>query len=136
MTPVKTSIALALTATFMATSAMAKPPLRDVPEIDDALLMVAIADDLRKNCDDIDARMIKALTHIQGLKSKARSLGYSDEEIKAYTGSKDEQKRMRARGEEYLAERGVDRKNDAAYCTFGKQEIAKGSQIGVLLKAR
>lgn len=136
MTLVKTSLVVALTATVVATTAVAKPPLRDVPEIDDALLMVAIADDLRKTCDDIDARLLKALGHIQGLKSKARKLGYSDDEIKAYTGSKDEQKRMRARGEKYLEQRGVDRKNDTAYCTFGKQEIAKGSQIGVLLKAR
>ncbi len=136
MTPVKTSLVAALTATVVATTAVAKPPLRDVPEIDDALLIVAIADDLRKTCDDIDARLLKALSHIQGLKSKARKLGYSDDEIKAYTGSKDEQKRMRARGEKYLEQRGVDRKNDTAYCTFGKQEIAKGSQIGVLLRAR
>ena len=45
---------------LMATAATANPPLRDVPAIDDALLDLGIADEIRKNCPDISARLIRA----------------------------------------------------------------------------
>ena len=113
-----------------------KPPLREVSQIDDALLMVAIADDLRKTCDDIDARLIRAYSYLQKLKGIARDRGYSEDEIEHYVTSDDEKARMEARGDAFLASRGVDRGDRTAYCTFGRQQIAKGSQIGVLLRAR
>lgn len=117
-------------------AAQAKPPLREVREIDDALLMIAIADEVRNKCDTIEARMFKAWTTINALESRAKRMGYSDEEIEDYVTSKDEKKRMRRRGEAQLKARGVALDNDADYCTFGREEIAKGSQIGVLLKER
>jgi hypothetical protein len=67
----------------LAAPVLAKPPLRDVAEIDDALMVLAIADELRKSCDGISARMIRALNRIEGLKGRARDLGYSSEEVKA-----------------------------------------------------
>ena len=47
----------------------AKPPLRDVAAIDDALLDVGIADAIRKNCPTIDARLIKATTFLWNIKT-------------------------------------------------------------------
>lgn len=116
--------------------AHSKPPLSEVPEIDDGLLMIGIADEVRKRCDAIEARMIKAWTTINALESRAKALGYTDEEIEDHVTSKAEKKRMRKRGEAYLAARGVALEDDADYCTFGREEIAKGSQIGVLLRER
>lgn len=124
--------ALALTAG----AALAKPALRDVPEIDDGLLAVAVADEIRKNCDDISARMIQAYTTIKSLEGRAKSLGYSEDEIERYVTSKDEKARMRQRGEAYLAAQGVAKNDKAGLCRLGKQEIEKGSRIGALLKAR
>lgn len=130
------SLILTLAASLTATAADARPPLRDVPVLDDGLLAIGLADEIRNTCDEIDARMLTAFIRIQELKSKARSLGYSDKEIEDYVTSKDEKARMRARGEAYLLANGVTLGDKSGYCWLGKQEIAKGSAIGTLLKAR
>ena len=134
----KTAAALSLIATiaFAPALAQAKPPLRDVARIDDALMMVAIADDLRKRCDAIDARMIAAFSYLRGLKAEARGMGYTEEEIEDYVSSDEEKTRMKRKADAWLATKGVSRNDRAAYCSFGQQEIAKGSQIGALLRSR
>ncbi|SIS70472.1 hypothetical protein SAMN05421759_102496 [Roseivivax lentus] len=132
----RVALALMLGLGAQTASAQAKPPLSQVAEIDDALLMIAIADEVRNKCDTIEARMFKAWSTINALESRAKRMGYSDEEIEDYVTSKAEKKRMRKRGEAILKARGVALDNDADYCTFGREEIAKGSQIGVLLKER
>ena len=69
--------------TALVTPAVAKPPLREVAEIDDALMMIAIANEIREECDDISARMIRAMMTINDLRGRAQSLGYTDDEIEA-----------------------------------------------------
>ena len=125
-----------IAAALAATTATAKPALRDVSAVDDGLLAVAIADEIRNTCDTIDARMFTALLTLNSLKSTARSMGYSDEEIEDYVTSKAEKARMRKRGEAYMQANGVTLGDKSGYCRLGKQEIAKGSAIGTLLKAR
>lgn len=114
----------------------AKPPLRDVAEIDNGILAVAIADELRKTCDDLSARMIRAYSTLEGLKSRAKNLGYTSEEIEDYVTSKAEKKRMRAKGEAYLKSQGVTVGDAAGYCALGRTEIANNSAIGRLLRAK
>ncbi|MDJ0823300.1 MAG: DUF5333 domain-containing protein [Paracoccaceae bacterium] len=126
-------IALTVSAS-LALPAAAKPPLRDVAEIDDGLMAVAIADEIRKTCDDISARMFRAMATLSDLKSRAKSLGYSEEEIEDYVTSKAEKTRMRAKAEAFLADQGVDAKSDRELCRFGKKEIARTSDIGRLLR--
>ena len=121
---------------LMAGAVSAKPALRDVAEIDNGLLAVALADEIRKNCDDISARMIRAYSYVSNLENRAVALGYSKDEIEDYVTSKAEKARMRARGEAYIKAEGLDPKDKADLCQLGKQEIAKGSQIGALLRAR
>lgn len=123
-------------ATFLAVPALANPPLREVAEIDDALLDLGIADHIRKNCPTIEARMIKAVSYIWNLKSQAKDLGYSEGEIEAYIDSDAEKERMRARGVAFFAARGVDTSDPQSYCALGLQEIQKSSRIGSLLKAK
>ncbi|MFZ5963896.1 DUF5333 domain-containing protein [Thalassococcus sp. BH17M4-6] len=127
-----TGLALALAAT----TATAKPSLRDVAEIDDGLLAVALADEIRKTCDDISPRLVRAYSYITALENRAKELGYTEDEIEDHVTSKTEKARMRQRGEAYLKARGVAPDDKAALCALGKQEIAKGSQIGALLRAR
>lgn len=114
----------------------AKTPLRDVPEIDDALLDLGIADRIRKECPSISARMIKAITYVRGLEKKALGMGYSKSEIEAYTDSDIEKARMRARGADFFKAKGVDTSDPQSYCALGNAEIQKGSRIGSLLKAK
>lgn len=116
--------------------ANAKTPLRDVPEIDDALLWVALAIDISDKCDEILPRKLKGLTVLYGLKRRALALGYTDAEIDAYVGNPDEKARMRKRGERYVRSRGLDPSNPAALCKIGHVEIDRSSAIGILLRAR
>ena len=118
----------------LAAPVAAKPPLSQVADIDDALMMIAIADEIRKTCDDVSARMIRAVTTINALKSRAKALGYTDEEIDDYVSSKAEKARMRAKATDFLAAQGVDADSEAQLCAFGKEQIAKASAIGVLLR--
>lgn len=128
----------AITAALLATSvgASALPPLSEVEEINDGLFAVAVADEIRQECPSISARMLRALSYINTLENRALELGYSKQEIKAYVKSKDEKARMRVRGEAYLKANGASYANPETFCTLGKAEIAKGSRIGQLLRAK
>lgn len=126
----------ALGALLLATSVAAKPPLRDVPEIDDALLDLGIADLIRKNCPDISARLFKAVRYLRNLEAQAKAMGYTEAEIDAYTDSDAEKDRMRARGAAFFEARGVDTSDPQSYCALGLEEIQKSSRIGSLLRAK
>ncbi|MEH6522186.1 DUF5333 domain-containing protein [Sulfitobacter sp.] len=130
---------LVLTLSILAMSAgsvTAKQPLREVSDIDDAVFDVAVANKIRKECPDISARLIKAITLYRSVRSKARSLGYTDEEIEAYGDSKQEKARMRAKGEAYLRTNGVVASDPQSYCAVGRKEIQKSSRIGSLLREK
>lgn len=116
------------------TSVLAKPPLRDVAEIDDGVMMVAIADEIRKSCDGISARLLTAYSTLNALKNRARDLGYSDDEIEAYVTSKSEKARMREKAEAYLESNGVRANDKPALCRFGELQIQSQTMIGQLLK--
>lgn len=119
---------------MLGSAALAKPPLRDVPEIDNGVMAVAIADAIRKTCDDINPRLIRAYSALNALKSLARKKGYSDEEVEDYVTSKSEKKRMRAKAESFLLDNGVRADDDAALCRFGKVQIQSQTEIGRLLR--
>lgn len=137
MTSIKTvTIAALLAFALPAASADAKPSLRDVPEIEDALFAVAIADEVRDYCDTINARLFKAIGVLRRLKARANDLGYTDDEIRAYIESDAEKARMRSKGKKFLAANGVSYSKPETFCTFGRAEISKSSAIGVLLKAK
>ncbi|MGB1209645.1 MAG: DUF5333 domain-containing protein [Paracoccaceae bacterium] len=120
----------------MASPAAAKVPLRDIPDIDNGLLAVAIADDLRKTCASLNARMLRALGTLHALKSRARDLGYSDKEISEYVSSDKERARMKARGAAWLSARGVAKSDKARYCALGEDEVARGTAVGRLLRVK
>ncbi|WP_322866018.1 DUF5333 domain-containing protein [Aquicoccus sp. G2-2] len=123
-------------ATALATGANAKTPLRDVPAIDDNMLWVALAIEISDKCAVIDARTFRGLAYLNSLKNKAQDLGYSNDEIRSYVKSDTEKARMRKRGEKFMRTKGLNPESDADLCALGKAEIARGSVIGSLLKAR
>lgn len=116
--------------------AAAKTPLREVREIDDKMLWVALALEISDRCEVIAPRTLRGLGYLWDLKSEASKLGYSDEEIRAYVRSDAEKARMRQRGEAYVRAKGLDPESDADLCTLGRQEMEKGSQIGAFLKEK
>lgn len=128
---------LALTLTLlMAVQAQAKPPLREVASIDDALFDLGLADRIRKNCPTISARMLKAIGYVRGIEKTARNMGYTQAEIDAYTDSDADKNRLRAKAVKYFAARGVDPSKPESYCAVGLEEIQKSSRIGSLLRAK
>lgn len=130
----KKLMSLTLATVMVASGAAAKPHLRDTV-IDDTLLAIGLADQIRKTCPSISARIFRALGVINGLKDQAREMGYSDAEIDAYRNSDAEKARLRAAGEARLAGEGVTPGDAASYCAFGRREIEKQTPIGVLLRA-
>ncbi|KNG92478.1 DUF5333 domain-containing protein [Pseudaestuariivita atlantica] len=123
-------------AVALPSATLAKPPLRDVTAVDDGVMYVAIADRLRKDCDNLGARMIRAMSRLNDLKGTAKAAGYSDAEIEAYHTSKAEKARMKTKATAWLQARGVSVKDKSGFCAFGIAEIKRGSPIGTLLRER
>ena len=128
------AMTIALSLALAASAASAKPPLREVREIDGTILAVGIADEIRKNCPDISARLVRAVNLVNGLRGRARDLGYSEAEIDAYRKSDVEKSRLKAERDQYLATRGVRAGAPETYCALGQAEIENGGQIGALLR--
>lgn len=129
-------IAPLILALLLAGTAQAKPALRDVPEIDNNMLWVALAIEISDRCDQIAPRTMKGLVYLNALRNKAQEMGYSNEEIRAYVKSDTEKARMRKKGEAYVRARGLDPADTGDLCKLGFAEISRGSQIGVFLKAK
>ena len=79
--------------------------------------------------------MLIAITYVSNLERRARDLGYSRDEIKAYIDSDVEKDRLRARAAALFAARGFEGRDGASMCAFGREEIGKDSRIGTLLRA-
>ena len=113
-----------------------RPPLSEVTVIDDGLYQIALANLVRRRCDALDGRVLKAMGILHNLNRHARSLGYTQAEIDAYVDSDAEKDRMKARAAAMFAARGVDPDNPDDLCRYGLEEIASNSPVGALLKAK
>ncbi len=125
-----------LIVTLGAGTASANASLRNVDKVENGLFAIAVADKIRKECGSISGQVLKALSQMRGLADHARSLGYSDDEIKAYVDSEQEKARMEAKRDAYLTNQGVVNSQPETYCAAGRAEIQKSSRIGALLRAR
>lgn len=129
-------VLLIVSAVAVGTAGQAKQPLREVAAIDDALFDLGIADRIRKNCPSIHARMFRAIKYVRNLEKEARAMGYTQEEIDAYTDSDADKARLRAKAAAFFEDRGVDTSDPESYCALGLEEIQKESRIGSLLRAK
>ncbi|WP_306116644.1 DUF5333 domain-containing protein [Roseovarius sp. MMSF_3305] len=129
---------LALSIALAATSvgASAQSGLYNEKDINDGLLIIAVADKIRRGCDSISARIFKARSYAVGLKELASSRGYSDEEIDNYIENKENKAEMRLRRNAYFQSKGASNLDPESLCVLGRAEIQKQSQIGALLRAR
>lgn len=125
------AVALAL---LISSSAAAKPPLRDNAYINDQLFAAAVADELRKRCSSVEARMVKVRTDGLRLFNYALNQGYTRAEISDYLESKPDIARMEARRDAYLRSHGVRTGDEASYCRHAEREMAAGSLAGSLLR--
>ncbi len=134
------AVALCLSAATAAAAAQSQADvntsLRSDPEIYNGLFSMAVADQIRRHCEAIDARMIRAISFARSLERRARALGYSEPQIRAFLDSRDEKDRMRAEVLRYFETRGVREGEPETYCALGRAEIARNSQAGALLRTR
>jgi hypothetical protein len=113
------------------------PVMADLTHEDDinqGLRNIAAADMIRKNCDSIQPRMLRAYFYLNSLTQAAKDKGYSDEQIKAYTKDTAQKQRLLDQVANYLQQHGATPGDAASYCTVGRAEIAAKSDIGRLLK--
>ena len=131
----KTALSAVLLA-MLASPSAALQPLHENPTVINGFYAIGLADEVRKNCDSIDARMFRAYNYLRSLARYAQKAGYTDEQIKELTDNKVEKERLRKVIRADLAKRGASPKTPEGYCTVGREEIAKNSAAGRLLRAR
>lgn len=117
-----------------AVQAQARVPLNEDRVLEDGLLVVAIGDYLRDNCEEIDARFWRSFNFARSLQARAYELGYSDDEIEAYLDDDAEKARVRAKARAYLEARGVVFGQPETFCTVGRAEISAETSVGRFLK--
>ncbi|GAB4304610.1 MAG: hypothetical protein Kow0058_18010 [Roseovarius sp.] len=119
-----------------AAAASVRPGLEAEADINNGLLVLAVADMIRNQCPDIRARFFRAYLYVNDLEARARARGYSREEIDGYIKDPTQRARMWQRRDAWIKAQGADIRDPASLCTLGHGEIARGSQIGRLLKAK
>lgn len=129
------SVTLGLIAVLAgAMPALALEPINQEKYINETLLQGFIADKIADTCPAIEPRVFKALNELEKLKQYALKKGYSADEIRAFVTSKSEKARGKKQATEWLAAAGAPEGNAEAHCKVGRDEIAKGSLIGSLLR--
>ena len=127
----------ALLSLALTTSAgMAQAGLSNETDINDGLLVLAVADKIRRECNAIGGRLFTARSYASQLRELATDRGYSEAQVDAYINSKLETAKMRERRNAYFASKGASNLDPDSLCVLGRDEIARGTQVGKLLKAR
>ena len=132
----KTLKILTLTAMLAATPALALEPLKTEKHINDSLVAGRVGDVIRSTCPSISAKMFVVLQKLNELESYARDKGYKEADVKAFLKDKSEKARIRGLAAAYLKAAGAVEGDPESYCKVGRDEIAKGTLAGTLLRSR
>lgn len=130
----KPLLSLALVAA-LAAPVLALEPLNKEAHINEALTAGRVADVIRNECSSISAKMFVVLAELSALEDYAREKGYSEAEVKAFLKNPTEKARIKAAAKDYLAKAGAKAGDEESYCKVGRDEIAKGSLAGSLLRS-
>ncbi len=128
--------ALALSLTAGTAGASAGAGLSDERDINEGLLVLAVADKIRRSCDAIGGRLFRAQGFANDLRAIAEGRGYSRAEVDAYINDDTEKAKVRARRNAYFESKGASDLDPQSLCALGRTEIAQKSLIGHLLKAK
>ncbi len=126
----------AVASLLLGAPALALQPLHENRTVISGFYAIGLADEVRKKCDSIKPRMFRAYRYLRSLERYARDAGYSEDQIEELVDNKTEKEKLRTRIRADLAERGASPENPEGYCTVGREEIAKGSAAGRLLRAK
>ncbi|MEM9754693.1 MAG: DUF5333 domain-containing protein [Pseudomonadota bacterium] len=127
-------IAFALIVTSGAARADNFDALRTDAEIENGVLIVAIGDIMRDNCPGFELRRVPAAAFFWGLVDRARALGYSTDEIRAYVDNDADVERVQARARLWLQQQGADLSVPETICEIARDEISNDTVIGRLIR--
>ncbi|MEM9843863.1 MAG: DUF5333 domain-containing protein [Pseudomonadota bacterium] len=135
------SLTRRLTALFLALclalpANAAQSGLRQEADINNALLVISVADKIRRACDSIGANLFKARSLVNNVKELALERGYSEGEIDSYINDKANRAEMRGLRNDYFEAKGASNLDAQSLCVLGRSEIASSTQIGRLLRLR
>ncbi|MCY4290685.1 MAG: DUF5333 domain-containing protein [Roseovarius sp.] len=134
-----TARATAFALVFASSAALAGPSRAGLAEetyINNGLFVISVANKIRKSCEDIAARRVKALNFIFHLKDVAMEMGYTRAEIEAYIENEEEKQKMRERRNAYFTSKGANVEDRESLCKVGREEIARKSPAGKLLRVK
>lgn len=129
-------LSLGLVLTGAAAAAQDLPPLHEDRNVRFSFYSAGLADIIRNNCSELDGRTFRGLRYALALRNYALDKGYSKEDIDALLKNKEEEEKLRQEIVADLAARGATPGNEEAYCRIGREEIAKDSLAGRLLRDR
>lgn len=114
--------------------AQSLPPLHENRNVRFSFYSAGLADIVRNNCSELDGRTIRGLRYALALRNYAFDLGYTKEDVDALLKNKEQEEKLRAEIVADLAARGATPGNEEAYCRIGREEMAKDSLAGKLLR--
>ena len=110
--------------------------LANEKEINDALVIMAAAEKIQRECGSLRGRLFRARSFGERVVDMAVTKGYTESEIRAFVDNDTEKARVRAERNAYFASRGASNKDPESLCVLGYSEIAQGSPIGYFLKKK
>ncbi|PYE84146.1 DUF5333 domain-containing protein [Pseudoroseicyclus aestuarii] len=119
---------------IVAGATAALPALRENDRIREGLIDAAIAYEIGDNCGTLSARLFDGLFFLNGLRNHALDLGYSRAQVDAFIDNDAEKDRLEELARQRFTRLGGTEGDEASYCAVGRAEIARGSQIGRLLR--
>ncbi|WP_156317313.1 DUF5333 domain-containing protein [Cypionkella psychrotolerans] len=126
---------LTLVAVMAASPALALEPLNKDAHVTESLVAVRVGDTIRNTCPSISAKMFTVLAKWNELKTYLRGKGYTEDEVEAFRKDKTEKARIKGLAADYLKQAGVVDGDVESYCKVGRDEIAKGTLAGSLLRS-
>jgi hypothetical protein len=125
---------LSLIALLAAVPAHALEPINKEAHINNILLQGFIGDAIADNCPAMEPRKIRALGELNKLRVYALDKGYTTAQVRAFVTDDTEKARGKAEAAEWLKAKGAEPGKAEEYCRIGREEIAKESLIGYLLR--
>ena len=129
-------LSLFLLAAGAAAVAQNLPPLHENRTVRYSFYSAGLADIVRNNCPDLVGRTFRGLRYALALRSYALDQGYTMDDVDKLLSNKAEEEKLRREIVADLAARGATPGNTEAYCRIGREEIAKDSLAGRLLRDR
>ncbi len=120
--------------TSVAGASAAQTSLAEDPTVRQGFYAIGLADEVRRNCPQITPRLVRAYSFLKSLERYALDAGYSRADIDALQDDKEAKEALRDEIRADMAARGASPGNTAGYCKVGREEIARGTQAGQLLK--